>query len=79
MWKFVPGVKRPDPPKAKPPPKKAKVAERQQKNYDDVRHYKPSWRFCDDGTERFWLIFDKESGLLGCSVCSAYTRQRANI
>ena len=79
MWKFVPGVKRPDPPKQKPPPKKAKVDSEKQKNYDAERHFKLSWRFCSDGTERFWLILNNESGLVGCSVCSAYAQGKDKL
>ena len=72
MWNFVSGVKRPDPPNSKPPPKKPR--EEKQKNYDSERHFKASRKYAADGTERFWLVYNKETGLIGCSVCRDHAR-----
>ena len=48
------------------------------KNYDSDRHFHSKWRFADDGTERFWLIHDSTTGLLGCLVCREHAQGKAS-
>ena len=76
MWSFVEGVKRPDPLKPKPPSKKTKVEKK--KDYDSDRKFKSQWRYTKDGTERFWLVYNESTGLIGCSVCKDHAQGKAS-